>query len=1013
MIPQHRYRMTLARARRLLTWLAPLQFSRQRPIGAFDYAVLPAPQHHTDGISYAGDQVEPESYWGGWSLNFALGADVTLHPNDFVAPRLYLPLGETGDIFNHPECLVFLDGEIVGSADRHHHELPVPEHFIDGHSHRLTLIGWTGLSGWPHDPNAKTKLFMRTCTLMDVNAPLRDFTRRLTVAIEVFEAASNPRVLDAIDAALRALDTRHPMDDGRLAASLPRATEALTAGLANAAPASPQRLHGVGHAHMDIAYLWQVDQTRAKLGRTFSNALMLMQRYPEFTFTQSQPQLYRYFEDDYPTLFADIKARIHEGRWECTGGMWVEPDCNIPSGESLVRQLLLGRGYFQSRFGEVDTPVLFLPDTFGFNHQLPQLMKLSGLEYFLTNKTNWNQYNRLPWQSFVWRGLDGSEVIAQTFTTPRDVQYLPHPTTYKAELSAQEVFGTAAETHQPEAQDELLIAYGYGDGGGGPTESLLERARLFSDQPDMPRFESSRLDHYFDQLKSKQSSLPVWERELYLELHRGTYTSQASIKRANRLAERRLKRLEWLCAMAAWDGQPYPADGFQQAWELVCLNQFHDILPGTAIAEVFADAHRDYRRVDAILDGLESALTSEPGHTLVNPSAVPQSLVLVTGATAEALNLPAQTVEGGALVAVALPGYSQQPLQLCQPAPVDASLSYAADGDGFVLTNARASYRLNGAGQLVSARRTGGTETLSGVGNQWQCFDDRPVCWDAWDIDAYFEDHQTNLDAPVDYEWIETGPLRLRLRATRRWQSSSIVQDFILAGDCARLDIETQVDWREANTLVKVAFPTTIDTDLARYDIQWGNIERPAHRNTAEAAAMFEVPAQRWADLSDGAEGFALLNDCKYGYDAVDGVLRLTLIKSSTSPDPHADQGLHRFTYSVLPHPGDHCGEVIDHGHRIADPAVCLDRSLIVSGERPRWSTSAGVTVATVKWAEDGNGLILRAFEAYGRPGTLRLSHSATVCDLLERALDPSGANATEFTLSPFQILTLRVHRPG
>ena len=1002
----HRLRLTRQRTQRIIDWIKPHVFAHKQSLGAFNYTQLESPRHHVNGLDVKGETVEPESYWGAWTTNFALETEFSIEPSTFRHPALHLPLGETGDIFSHPECLVYIDGEAIGSADRHHHELPVPNRFIDGQKHRLTLTGWTGLSGWPHDPNTKTRLFMRTCRLIEIDVPLRNFVRRLELVMETISMVGHEpdledRLFDCLEAALKRLDTRHPLTDGRLTASAQIADRELRENLKACGDPLDVKLHAVGHAHMDVAYLWRIEQTRAKLGRTFSNALRLMVRDPDYCFSQSQPQLYRYLEDDYPMLFQRIKTRVKEGRWECTGGMWVEPDCNVPSGESLVRQLLLGREYYRSRFGEVDSPVLFLPDTFGFCPQLPQLMKGAGLEWFMTNKTNWNQYNRLPAQTFRWQGLDDSEVLAQVFTTPRTVQYLPYPTTYKAELSGFEVLGTWENYEHKDLHNELPIAFGYGDGGGGPTQALIDRARLLQDMPGMPKVEFSRLDRFFESLEPKREQLPAFQGELYLELHRGTYTSQAAIKRRNRELEQRLQNMEFWASWCSLNGRDgYPHNSFQKCWELLCLNQFHDILPGTSIPEVFDDAHADYDKIEQILAAIEERLAPFTqqlvgGSMWVNGNAQAQTVVQSSDALDGHVVQPSAE---GYLVAGYLPAMSVAPLQ---PRAV-GQLTLEPLPSGWRLSNTQLIAEIDNGGR-VTRFESEGRSLLKAPGNVFQAFDDRPVCWDAWDIDIYFEDHQTDLDTHVSIEVVAQGPLEIRLRLTRAWRASLIRQDVVLRVDEPLLRFETQVYWGEAETLLKVAFPTVVESDEAHYETQFGWHSRPAHRRTAQAAAQFEVPAQRWGALWDEQGGMALLNNCKYGYDANEGTLRLTLIKSSTSPSPKADQGEHAFTYAIMATQGDAIAlsEAGDGLNQTARAVSGVGGGAVLK-QFPRWPSE--LRLSSIKQAQDGSGYIMRLHNQTQQPVSWRTDMPICEVNLLEQ---PQAQATTRFEFKPFEIKTV------
>ena len=990
----------LPRVGRLLGWLEPLILKDQRPLPGFELCKLDAPVHGIDRLSFSGTRVEPESYWGEWCMNFALRCQFHW-PTDWDEAEIYLPLGVTGDIFSHPECLVYLNGNRLGSADRHHHRVKVSRTELgsDGHC-ELVLTGWTGLSGWPHDPTSKLQLFMRTCALTRPHYRLERLCGLFRLCLETAEQGIQTQAIQrALNAAVGELDLMDPLDDGRLDDSLARAEQRLRNDLSQI-PSLEVTLHGIGHAHMDLAYLWTTEQTRAKVGRTFSNVLKLMQEFPDYRFTQSQPQLYQWAEQDYPDLFLQIQQQVAQGRWELTGGMWVEPDCNIPSGESLVRQLLWGRRYYQQHFDCPETPVLFLPDTFGFNAQLPQLMRLSGLKYFMTNKTNWNQFNPLPYQTFSWQGLDGSRVLAQTFTTPRAVQYLAHPTTYKAELSAKEVCGTWTNYQQQSASTELPIAYGYGDGGGGPNRPMLSRLDELSSWPGLPQVKPSTLAQFFASIE--QTDWPVIQGELYLELHRGTYTSQAAIKQANRSIEKRLHTLEWLAAEVLKQGGAVPKDLMNQAWQTLLLNQFHDILPGTAIAEVFEEAHQGYEEAERALDECERLLTAqlfpETGLTLINDQPYTLRFARVpNGWTTESAN--AQASGSHQLLDVSLPAYSSMALVPGEASAAPAQVFVEPKAGGFELRNSQCTFTLTAEGWIQDWLLADGRAVLAdgSRANELWAFDDRPICWDAWDIDPFFEDHACLIDTQATLTLIEAGPLEVVIGIQRTWKSSQIVQTLRLKADSDIIEIDNDIDWQQSNTLLKVSMPTAVASDTARYEIQFGSIERPAHRNDEHGAARFEVPAQRWGCLFDSDISAGILNDCKYGYDSNNGVMRLTLIKSSTSPAPEADRGRHQFRYGMVAYAGDWRG-MPKRSRQFADPIQ------VMNGAGPELTAAISdvpenVVLETIKPAEDQNAVVYRFYEGYGQAVSSDWLPGETV-DLLEKPTTPGEA------IKPFEIVS-------
>ena len=1022
-MPSHRHRLTAEKIAQRLALIAPLVHRRSVELPPFRLREL-ADASEDPPLSepwHDWPEIPHESYWGRPDLNFLMRTEFTV-PADWPGQRLalFLPLGEAGDIFTHPEGLVYVDGKPLASADRYHHTVPLPDSLADGRHHEVALHGWTGLSGWPPDPTSRAKLFMGRCRLVERDRATQSFLIRARAALDSARQLDEMRperhgILTSLDAAFRALDTRDPLGED-FYASVPEAMEVLDTGLARAGSPLDVRLHAIGHAHMDVAYLWPVSQIRRKTARTFSNALRLMQDHRDFLFSCTQPQLYRFTEDDYPDIFYRIQAAVARGQWEVLGGMWVEPDVNIPGPESLVRQLVLGRRYYADRFGpDAETPALFLPDTFGFPWSLPQLMKQAGLKWFLTNKLNWNQTNRLPSSTFHWQGIDGTRVLTHVLTTPREVQHLPFPTNYKSDLSAKEVMGTWEMSTAKDTIRDLPICYGYGDGGGGPTEYLIETAKTYADMPGMPRMKLSTVRAAFEAMERGARHLPDWNTELYLEGHRGVLTSQGWIKRANRKAEAALHEAEALAAMAG------TRPDLQEAWEKLCLTQFHDIVTGTSVTKVFEDARRDLDLVMAAAERAAAEAASRlargaSGPVVLNTAPLPSDRVVEVGGPFPG-GQPTGT--GSLVLCPALPAYSVRPLaEVARPpaSPVRAS----CDGAAAVLESDLIRVEINAAGHLTRVfDKTAAREVLApgAVGNELLTFEDRPVSWDAWDIDPFFEDRTVPLDAPGTLELIEDGPVRAAVRVTRRWRSSTFRQEIRLAARSKRIDFAHVTDWHETHTLLKVAFPVDILSPLATYDIQWGTIKRPTHRSTTWDMARFEVPAQKWADLSEGGYGVALLNDGKYGYDVRGNVLRLSLIKSATMPDPVADQGEHRFTYALLPHEGD---------WRAGVEAAAMDLNLPLRVVAPTGGlatppldlvrASPNVVIETLKPADDGSGVVLRAYEAERRRGPVEITLSrplarAARCNLLEDEEAPVEVEGATLKLSlrPFEIVTMKV----
>jgi alpha-mannosidase len=542
--------------------------------------------------------------------NFTLRTTFTV-PTGWQSPvALFLPIGNARQ-FVHPEALAYVDGCAYQGINAYHQEILMLSRWRDSTQHVLALHGWFGIGNEP--------VLMGQPEIVQIHQPARDFVAAARVALGVLRELdehepTRARLLNALDESFRQLDLREPFTSTGLSTSdcaqdkpfgdgfyesVTAARQPLDEGLAAAGPPLAVDVIGVGHAHLDVAWLWPVSQTRRKAARTFSSVLRLMEQFPDFHFTQSQPQLYRYIAEDHPDIFERVRARVAEGRWEVTGGMWVQADCNVTGAESLVRQFLLGRGYFRQHFGEVETPILWLPDTFGYPWTLPQLIEQAGLKYFMTTKLSWNQYNRLPYDSFWWQGLDGTQVLTHFITTPDMGESRYH--TYNGDLSPRLIIGTWRNYQQKETHAELLTAFGWGDGGGGPAREMLENGWRLANHPGAPRVRQGSAGEFFHNLEAQAGGrLPVWNGELYLEYHRGTYTSQARTKRANRKCEFLLHDAEFLAAWAALvTGYEYPHAELARAWELLCLSQFHDVLPGSSIGQVYEDSARDYEAIRA------------------------------------------------------------------------------------------------------------------------------------------------------------------------------------------------------------------------------------------------------------------------------------------------------------------------------------------------------------------------------------------------------------------------------
>ena len=1036
----HSVRHTPEKLTKRLRLIAPLVYRRRETLEPFRYKKLDSPLEPPLLDTDTGDWevLAFGTHWGAPRTNFMLRTRFTV-PEDWnpSLPRaLYLPLGEAGD-FSHPEVLVYLDGQPYAAADRHHQEVRLPAGMSG--THELALHGWTGIN------NAEDRrLYLRECGVVQLEPLTREFVTLARVALETAQhldddAPAKGLLLNALDEAFKRLETLALADDDKKVFydSVPGALETLQAGIAKAGPAEDVSIAAAGHAHIDVAWLWTLSQTRRKAGRTFHTVLRLMEEFPEYTFSQSQPQLYDYVRQDYPELFEAIRTRVDEGRWETLGGMWVEADCNLSGSESLARQFVFGRAFFKKYFGEVDSPILWLPDVFGYAWNLPQLIKEADLEYFFTIKIGWSQYNRLPYDSFYWQGLDGTKVLTHFSTTPEIGS--PHASTYNASATPEQVLGTWRNFQQKDVQQDLLMVYGYGDGGGGPTREMLENIGVMKDFPGVPRMRHSTAKDFFERLEQTSGDrLPTWNGELYLELHRGTYTTQGRNKRANRKSEFLLHDAEFVASLASTldAGYRYPEAELHRAWELVLLNQFHDIIPGSSIGEVYTESLVQYDEVkrlgeearDAALAVVAQKLSG--GVVIVNPTSfVRDDLAFLPATVSSPLRradggpVLTQEVEGGTLLAAGRLGpYSATPLTSGGAADtLETELSVSETH----LENPFVRVELDPEGDIVRVfDKTANREVLAegAKGNQFLAFEDRPNLWDAWDVDIFYDDKVYHAEAATSIKVVEQGPLRVTLELKRRILHSLYTQRLSLTHNSPRLDVTTDIDWRERHTLLKVAFPVNILSPVATHEIQWGHVQRPTHRNTSWDWARFETCAQKWVDLSEADYGVSLLNDCKYGHDVQGHTMRLSLLRSPTFPDPEADQGEHTFAYSLLPHAGGVGETTIAAAYALNDPLLAVRSGTGGSSGEMKAALSflqvdkPNAVIETVKRAEDGSGLIVRLYEAQRQRGPVTL-HTGFKLAKVERTnlleaprerLEHQDDRVT-FDLKPFQIVTLKL----
>jgi len=782
-----------------------------------------------------------------------------------------------------------------------------------------------------------------------------------------------------------------------------RARDILAPELAKKGGSPSLTVSAIGHAHIDLAWLWPIRETIRKGARTFSTVLALMERYPDYVFGASQPQLYQWIKDHYPALYERIKEKVHSGRWEPQGGMWVEADTNITGGESLVRQILYGKRFFRSEFGQ-DMKILWLPDVFGYTASLPQIMKKSGIDYFMTIKLSWNEYNQHPHHTFLWQGIDGSTVLV----------HMPPEGTYNSSAAPRAIVKAEKEYLDKGVSDRCLMLFGIGDGGGGPGEEHLERLKREKNLDGLAPVVQEPAYRFFQRLEKNRDRYKTWVGELYLEKHRGTYTSQARSKRYNRKIEFELRELELACVLG-WliSGHSYPQEDLERLWKELLLYQFHDILPGSSIKRVYDESLARYQiMMDKIL-----ALKRKAYRSWVNKidTGDMEQPVVVTNSLSWARD--EWLLVDGQWVKVNIPpmGYTVVDVSesKCQVHDIAAEHN--------VLENDKLRVRFADDGSIESIYdKEYNREVLSkgSCGNRLAVYNDNG---DAWDFPIYYDQISCGYFKLQSASFHVDGPKAVA-KQVYRYGSSTVEQEVILTCGSRRIDFATKVDWHESHKMLRTSFEVDVMTNEAVCDIQFGSIKRPVHRNTSWDMAKFEICAHKWVDLSQRDYGVALLNDCKYGYKVHKNVIDLNLLRSSKYPDEQADQGVHEFTYALYPHPGDHVeGEVDKAGYELNIPPGVIplepDNDGIMDDKKSFMEVEdENIVVKTVKKAEDSNDIIIRLYEnsGAGTSGRIRLLFpfkSVHLVNMMEEELeklDTEGENV-QLYFRPYEIHTLKV----
>ena len=996
-------------------------------------------------------EITNQELWGGHREYYWFETVVTI-PEEFDGECVVYELktGKEGEWdATNPQFSIFVNGVRVQGLDVNHREIILAEPAKAGGTYRIVLSAFTGDQNFSLKMNSSLKVLDRKTEkyYYDLEVPYQS-ARLLNTEDQAYIT-----IIQALNESLNLLDMRKE-GSKEYYQSLEKAQEYITKEFYEKycdGEKSPI-IYCVGHTHIDCAWLWTLRVTEDKAVRSFSTVLELMKEYPEYVFMSSQPQLYKYVKKNAPDVYEQIKERVKEGRWEPDGGMFVEADCNIASGEALVRQFVHGQRFFKEEFG-VDNEILWLPDVFGYSAALPQILQKCGIPYFMTTKISWNEFNKMPYDTFEWEGIDGSRVLTH-FVPTRDYNKAAveggteteHFTTYNGYINPSQMKGAWARYSQKYLNEEVLCSFGFGDGGGGPTKDMLEnQRRLAKGLPGMPRTKMSTAKEFFhvlDKHVTDKKYLPTWVGELYLEYHRGTYTSMARNKKFNRKAEFAYQNEEMYAMLDAQTaGGAYPEKELHEGWEVILRNQFHDILPGSSIKEVYDDSKAEYEGIFAENKALTDATLAHiaagvkaPKHSLVvyNPNSA-AAYDLVTFTVPEGMGEPAvydgetklavQKTADGTYVffAAGVPGKGYKTYIVKEEA-ADTTPSMEVSTE--VMENEYFKVEYNEKGQFAKIYDKKADRDIlkpGKAGNVIISYEDRPHNYDAWDVNNYYAEKSWDIDQVSAMEVVENGPVRACVKVERKYLDSTITQFIYLYHDIPRIDIKNVIDWKEHQIFVKDYFPIDVHTNEATFDIQYGNVKRDTHDNTSWDFAKFEVCHHKWMDVSEDGYGVSMLNDCKYGVGVRNGVIGMSMLKSAIHPNPEADKELHEFTYSIYPHQGGwREAGTVKQAYQINNPLTYSWKENEGGTLAPEYSLVSSdkdnAVIEVVKKAEDSDAVIVRLYECYNRrtPVTLIFGKELTSvveCNMMEEGADPvefTGNQAT-FEMKPYEIKTLKV----
>lgn len=913
----------------------------------------------------------------------------------------------------NPQALLFLNGKIVQGIDRNHRE-----NYLEPGTHYDMLSYWY---------TAEREHFGINYSVFKIFTKVEKLYYDLLIPYEACYSIYDPHsaeyhtTLALLEMAANILDLRKIHSD-EFFLSVDKALEFFENEYYSklCSTEGKPEVMCIGHTHIDVEWRWDRFVTKEKIQCSFATAKALMDRYPEYKFMLSQPNLYQYLKDESPEKYEELKELINSGRWEPEGAMYVECDCNLTSGESLVRQLLYGKKFFRDEFGK-ESKVLFLPDVFGYSAAMPQILKKSGVDYFITSKISWNDTNTVPHDTFIWQGIDGTEIFT-TFISGQGYKKGKEPargTTYVGNCDTNFIYGTWHRQTDKRYVSSSLNTYGYGDGGGGPTKEMLEKLkRLMRGIPGLPVATSEFIYPYLKRLEAEFKSnaeklriTPKWIGELYLEFHRGTYTTMANNKRGNRKSEFGLSKVEALSLTDMLYGGTYPKAEIDENWLKVLHDQFHDILPGSSIESVYVLSSEDYEQIfefvqketDKKLLSLSTKINTDGGILVYNPLGFARRAAI--------------KVNGKCYMTDSeIPAFGWAVITPTQHAPTLKAESTRLENEFYIID-------FDAAGRITSLfdkriRRN----IISAPANEMRFSEDFPHEYDAWELEHDYATKTYVQDSAIQSEVIEDGD-RCGIKFTRNYMNSEFVQTVWIYSGSPRIDIENEADWHEKHQIMKLAFPFDVRSNTAKFEIQYGHTERPTHKNTSWDAAKFEVCAHKWVDISETGYGIAVLNDSKYGFSADGNTITVSCLRGPTFPSENADMGKHKFTISLLPHVGDiKTGRVIEEAYSLNQP---LDFVTIgkAEGALPEVYSliscdSDSVIIECVKKAANNDDMIVRLYEAYNAHSyaTVKIPEEFSkvyISDLMENPTSELEIKDGTVTLhmKNFEITTLRLSR--